>query len=179
MRLVRTRSPQQPRTTMNVTRRPKLNFAAHAAYLAMLGLLVLPFHVTGEQPSDEQALQGKWVCVDATKNGKKVADYLGVRIVINGDKLTWFFPQKDGSYREQKGEFKIDSAKKFFDWWKLDEPAKVDQRLYTLTGAMLRWSTNLDWKTRPETFDAGIWQFAMKRITRTDEAIGIAKLLVA
>ena len=122
----------------------------------------------GDEPkakSDSETLQGSWVCTATLKDGKPVQAYVGVKAVIEGNRMTWYFPQKDGSYREQKNTIRIDATRKpgHFDWWK-DNSKSVDLRLYEITGPdEFRWATNLDYKTRPQSFKASRWQFTCKR----------------
>jgi uncharacterized protein (TIGR03067 family) len=118
-----------------------------------------------EGKSGSDLLKGKWVCVSTKKDGKDVKTYVGVRAVMEGDNLTWYFPQKDGSFREQKVKFRIDPGKdpKQFDWWDPEKPKAVEMRIYAVTEKELRWGTNLDRKTRPKSFEEAKWQFVMKR----------------
>ena len=52
-------------------------------------------------------------------------------------------------------------------WWVADKtPITPYLRLFTVSEGMLRWSTNLDYKTRPATFEAGKWQFTCKRVVK-------------
>ena len=140
------------------------------------GRLLLCFAVTlsiaasavGQAPdADLKKLQGTWVCVATLKDGKAVQSYVGVKAVIIDTDLTWHFPQKDGSVREQKNKFRIDSAKnpKHFNWWREGKTeANADQRIYSVDGDTLKWGTNLDYKTRPASFDKAVWQFTVKRV---------------
>ena len=116
--------------------------------------------------SDQQLLQGTWVCTTTLKGGKEVKTYVGVRALIKDDNLTWYYPQPGGKYREQNAKFRIDPTQqpKQFDWWTADKPDAVEMRIYSITAEELRWATNLDRKTRPATFEAGLWQFTMKRV---------------
>jgi uncharacterized protein (TIGR03067 family) len=116
----------------------------------------------GSPAADE--LQGTWVCVATLKDGQAVSSYVGVKAVFVGDSLTWHYPRPDGSYLEQLVKYRTDAARNYFDWWTADRPEAVDLRLFTVSGNELRWSTNLDRKTRPERFEAGRWQFTMKRM---------------
>jgi uncharacterized protein (TIGR03067 family) len=118
------------------------------------------------QAIDKQMLRAAWVCVATLKDGRPVDDYVGVRAVIEGDDLIWYFPQSDGSVREQKNKFRIDPSQepKHFDWWKTDNPQSIDWRIYDIQGDVLRMATNLDGKTRPETFDSARWQFTVQRV---------------
>jgi uncharacterized protein (TIGR03067 family) len=117
------------------------------------------------QTSDMQQLQGTWVCSATAKGGNAVRDFVGVRAVIQDDGLTWFFPQPDGTYRRQPAKYRIDPTQqpKRFDWWTEEKPEAVELRIYSLAAGELRWATNLDRKTRPATFESGLWQFTMKR----------------
>jgi uncharacterized protein (TIGR03067 family) len=138
-----------------------------ALLLAALALQLCP--AASAQETDRDKLQGTWVCETTVENGKETKNYVGVRGVIDGEYLTWHYPRKDGSYVVKSGTFRIDRADelKHFDWWYLESPDLVDRRLYTLEGDTLRWSTNLGrktTKTRPATFDAGRYQFTMKRV---------------
>lgn len=142
----------------------------------MCGILVVAFFVgsldstslaAGAQAakSDHELMQGTWVCVSTVKDGKVVKDYVGVRAVIAGDNLTWYFPRTDGSYTKGECKFRIDPSKnpKQFDWWLVRRPETIDQRLYVVNERALGWSTNLDYKTRPEKFASGRWIYAMQR----------------
>src|SRR5687767_11814243 len=61
--------------------------------------------------TDQERLQGTWVCVASVKDGKQVSDFVGVKVQFVGNRLTWFFPKKDGTATTQKGTFTIDPAK--------------------------------------------------------------------
>lgn len=119
-----------------------------------------------------EALRGTWICALSTQDGEAVESYLGVKAVIDGEDLTWYLPEPDGKTRETKSRFRIDPTQspKHFDWWAVDKPESPDLRVYSLSGNTLRWGTNLDGKTRPESFDAARWQFTMKRVLTTDAA---------
>ena len=118
----------------------------------------------GKTKSDD--LQGTWVCVATTEHGAKAEKWVGVRVVIDGDDLTSYYPLSGGAYREQKAKFRVESAQtpKHLDWWPLDQPDWVDQRIYAIEGGILRMATNLDAKTRPKTFESGRWQFTAERV---------------
>lgn len=137
---------------------------------AALGMtfLVSPWALAQGPGSDLQKLQGTWVCVATSKEGNVVKAYVGVKAVIKGNELIWYFPQKDGSIREQKNQFRIDPTKnpKHFDWWRSDKTeANADLRLYAFTdNNTMRWATNLDYKTRPTSFDEAKWVFTTKRV---------------
>lgn len=120
----------------------------------------------GKARSDQELLQGTWECVSTLKDGKKVKTYVGVRAIFQGNRLTWIFPQPDGTTKTAKAIFTIDpeQSPKHFDWYLEGKPAEVHRRLYTLEGDTLRWSTNLGTEPRPATFDAGQWQFTMRRV---------------
>ena len=110
-------------------------------------------------------LQGTWVCVATIKDGKQVSTAVGVRAVIEGNNMTWYSPSGDGTYKVQQTRFRIDTDRepKQFDWWAVENPEKIDFRIYSLSDDVLRWATHLDYKTRPETFTSGHWQFTMQR----------------
>jgi uncharacterized protein (TIGR03067 family) len=121
--------------------------------------------------SDLELLRGAWVCVATMKDGEAVENYVGVRAVIEGDQLTWFFPNPDGTYREQKNKFRIDAhaQPKQFDWWPVDQPDAVDRRIYTVSDTSLRMAANLDGKTRPKSFESARWQFVCRRMAANDK----------
>ena len=141
-----------------------------------LSVAMMLLFVSSPAKADERAdkelakLKGTWVCVATLRDGAEVKSYVGVKAVIEGDSLTWYFPQKDGSYREQRNKFRIGPTKepKHFDWWRVDDKGestgRVDPRLYSISGDEFRWATNLDFKTRPKTFDSARWQFTTKRV---------------
>lgn len=134
-----------------------------AAVLATLGFLS---PALGAEPakSDQELLQGTWECTATIKDGQKVQTYVGVRAVIEGDNLTWYYPKNDGTYNTEKCKFRIDAAKKHFDWWRPAKPESVEVRLYSVTETELRMSTNLDYKTRPAAINQGKWQFVCRRV---------------
>ena len=119
-----------------------------------------------QEGSDQALIQGTWQCVKTIKEGKQVDQYVGVRAIIQGNSLTWVFPQPDGTTRTTKAIFVLDATKdpKWFDWYAEDKPTQVHKRLYTLEGDSLTWSTNLGTEGRPESFSAGKWQYIMKRV---------------
>jgi uncharacterized protein (TIGR03067 family) len=121
--------------------------------------------------ADQNLLTGKWVCILTLKDGEPVDNYVGVRAVIDADNLTWFFPEQDGTVREQKSKFRIDPEKnpKEFDWWQPEKAESKDLRIFTVNEKLLRWATNLDGKTRPATFDSAKWQFTMKRMAASTD----------
>lgn len=121
------------------------------------------------EASDSQMLQGTWVCAATTREGKPLETYVGVRAVIQGESMTWYFPRTDGTIREQHVRFRIDPQQtpKHFDWWPLDDPTSIDLRVYSVTRDELRWGTQLDFKTRPETIESARWQFMMRRAEGT------------
>ena len=114
--------------------------------------------------SDSELLQGEWICTATVKDGEKVTTYVGVKAQIEGENLTWHFPKRDGTYETQKNRFRIDPAQKHFDWWRPENPNRVEYRLYSVTANELRWSSHVDWKTRPLSFEKGRWQFTMQRV---------------
>jgi uncharacterized protein (TIGR03067 family) len=120
---------------------------------------------TASKP-DQERIQGTWECVATIKEGKEVAEFVGVRAVLKGNQLVWMFPQSDGSYKEGRATFKLDEKQnpKHFDWHMQDQPTAVHRRLYVLAGDILIWSTNLGVGPRPESFAAGTIQFVMKRL---------------
>jgi uncharacterized protein (TIGR03067 family) len=126
----------------------------------------VPQSFAGGIHSDQDQLQGTWVCVATLLDGKPVDTYVGVRAVSAGDDLTWYFPRRDGTYIEQKNKFRIDPSQqpKHFDWWVTDQPDSVDRRIYAVEGDVLRMATNLDIATRPSTFVSARWQFTIHRI---------------
>ena len=113
-----------------------------------------------------QELQGKWRCVSSLKDGKHVDVYVGVEAHMEGEALTWYFRQADGTMKPRSAVFHIDPQQnpKHFDWHYVDKPEEVHRRLYLVAGDILIWSTNLPAAQRPETFTAGGWQFVMKRL---------------
>jgi uncharacterized protein (TIGR03067 family) len=116
-------------------------------------------------PADQKLIQGVWKCVEATKDGKPTNQYVGVLAILQDSNLTWVFPRPDGTRYVGNASFKLGSSNslKHFDWTPSGETG-VHKRLYTLDGDTLKWSTNLGTKPRPESFEAGQWQFTCKRI---------------
>jgi uncharacterized protein (TIGR03067 family) len=140
----------------------------HWALRQMLSVLSLAVTASNNvtTTTDLKSLQGTWLCVATTKDGDSVNSYVGVRAIIEGENLTWYFPQKDGSYREQQNKFRVNNSSepKHFDWWPVDKPESVDRRIYSISGNVLRMATNLDYKTRPATFESAQWQFTVRRV---------------
>jgi uncharacterized protein (TIGR03067 family) len=132
----------------------------------VLSWLVIPVQGQAQEKTDQELIQGTWECVITIKEGKQVDQYVGVRAIMQGNRLTWIFPQRDGTTRTTKAVFTLDTTKnpKCFDWYTEDKPAQVHKRLYILEGDTLTWSTNLGMEARPESFEAGKWQFIMKRV---------------
>lgn len=130
---------------------------------APVGPPVLP-HVAALRAQKER-LQGTWVCEAATVDAKDSPRFLGIVGVIDGDSLTWHYPQKDGSSVARPAGYRIDPTDHpgHFDQWRPERPEVVDRRLYALDGDVLRWSTNLDGKTRPRSMEDGRFQFTMRR----------------
>ncbi len=134
--------------------------------LAVILLLTASSRGDEAESRDLKLLQGTWICVSSTKDGKKVKTYLNVRATIQGNSLTWHFPQPDGTTRQTKNQFRIDPNQrpKHFDWWVVGKKDRIDRRLYKVTKDELHWSTNLDYQTRPESFETGRWHFIAKRV---------------
>jgi uncharacterized protein (TIGR03067 family) len=131
----------------------------------MAGALLVATRGIADDKADVEKLQGSWECVGTLKDGKRVDTYVGVRVVIKDNHLTWVFP-KDGKFTEVKATFTIDSTNdpKHFDWTP-DGKKEVHKRLYEFDGDVLKWSTNLGADTpRPAKFSEGKWQFTMKRL---------------
>lgn len=122
----------------------------------------------GEPGGDEELIQGTWVCIAALKDGKETDQFVGVRAVMRGNRLTWSFPSRDGSTRTEIASFTLDTTQnpKHFDWNSETKPGENHKRLYVLRGDVLLWSTNIGAQRsiRPETFKAGQWLFVMKRV---------------
>ena len=144
--------------------------------IVMLGCLATASPTVGQQKSappaagtttsksDEERLQGTWVCIITLKDGKQVADFIGVRAVMQGNRLTWHFPGPGGSERVGKATFSIDASQnpKHFNWQEANAP-RVHRRLYVQEGDVLIWSANLGDGPLPPHFSAGQWQFVMRR----------------
>ena len=143
---------------------------SHRLLLALLVALPATFERVEAQEtpkSDQELIQGTWECVTTLKEGKQVQQYVGVRAILQGSRLTWIFPQPDGTKKSARAIFVLDPSKnpKWFDWYVEAKPAEIHKRLYTLEGDTLVWSTNLGTGPRPESFNAGKWQFVVKRVT--------------
>ena len=134
--------------------------------LVVIALSVVPVLGEAQEKSDQELIQGTWECVTTMKEGNQVQQYVGVRAIMEGNRLTWVFPQPDGTTRTTKAIFILDTSKnpKYFDWYTEDKPTQIHKRFYVLEGDTLTWSTNLGPGPRPETFSAGKWQFVMKRV---------------
>ncbi len=133
---------------------------------AVLAETLLPaVHVANAQATDQQRLQGTWECIATLRDGKQVRDYVGVRAVIEDNRLTWHFPQADGSERVVKATFAIDPSQnpKHFDWYP-EGGGRSHHRLYILEGDTLIWSDDLGNAPRPAHFNAGRWQFVTRRV---------------
>lgn len=117
-----------------------------------------------EAKSDLELLQGTWENVVTLQNGKSVEQFIGVRLVVAGNKLAW---ERMGSNHDQTipATFALDPTKdpKHFDWTP-DGKTTVHKRIYSLDGDMLKMSTNFGANPRPVTFDGGRWQFVLKRV---------------
>ncbi len=115
---------------------------------------------------DQELIQGVWICVKTTHDGKRVGNYVGVRIILDGDNLTWHFPRPDGTEKDEEARFRLQPAEnpKHFDWFPKDDAFEVHKRLYVLEGDTLKMSANLGTKPRPATFAEGAWQFTCRRI---------------
>jgi uncharacterized protein (TIGR03067 family) len=142
--------------------------ASRRLFLASLFSLIGASSLPADEPAktDQELLQGTWICTATIKDGQPSTAYVGVKAVFDGANMVWHFPMKDGTYQTKKCGFRIDPTKspKHFDWWGLDKPQSVEYRLYSVTATELRWSTQLDYKTRPQALDQGKWQFTMKRV---------------
>jgi uncharacterized protein (TIGR03067 family) len=123
-------------------------------------------------PSDQSLIEGTWECVASLKDGTPVKNYVGVRAIMQGERLTWIFPKPDGTKLTRHAIFKIDPTKnpKHFDWRPEDKPEEIHRRLYVLEGNKLTWVSNLGMAghehedVRPESLDAGKWRFVMNRV---------------
>ena len=143
------------------------------AVLLALSLSVTAAPVRGGEDkarSDQDRIQGTWECIATLQDGKQVDKYVGVRAVMQGDHLTWIFPQPQGKPQVLKAVFQLDPGKnpKSFEWHPEAKPAEVHKRLYLLEGDTLIWSTNLGAEPAPESFTAGRWLFVMKRVAGQD-----------
>lgn len=114
--------------------------------------------------TDHQLFQGTWICTATLKDGQPVQTWVGVQAVIEGDNLTWHYPQKDGSYTSEKCKFRIDETRRHFDWWRPAKPQSIDPRCYSISRDVMHMSTNLDFKNRPEAVNSGKWQFTCRRV---------------
>lgn len=114
---------------------------------------------------DQKLLQGTWECVATLRDGQPVNNYIGVRAVIEGDRLTWHFPRSDGTKLTQVARFKLDQTQnpRHLDWWDEKTPEKIHRRLYSLDGDTWKMADHLT-GTRPTSFAEAKWQFTSKRI---------------
>lgn len=109
-------------------------------------------------------LEGTWLCVEALRNGKSVDNFVGVRAVMQGNSLTWIYPQRNGNDLKHACRFTIDATRspRHFDWHLSDQPTKLRRRLYKIENGMLYWATNQS-ATRPAHFDDAEWIFRCRR----------------
>lgn len=116
------------------------------------------------------SLDGSWICVATFKDGKAVTTYVGVRVDLQGDQLTWHYPQPDGSYKTEACRFRSDPTQRpaHFDWWREEKPESIEQRIYSLENGVLRMGTNLDYKTRPKSLETARWQFVVRPLNSAD-----------
>jgi uncharacterized protein (TIGR03067 family) len=141
-------------------------FSMAGLLLASL-LAVLPIRAgDSPAPSDQQRIEGAWVCVATLKEGRQVNDFVGVKAVMKGDRLTWHFPQADGTFRKQEAVFSIDPSQnpKHYDWHLVESPQKIHRRLYVLEGDTLLWADDLVKPERPESFSNCQYQYVMQRV---------------
>ena len=134
--------------------------------IVAVGLCSMAISAPVARADDQQAIQGTWECVETLKAGKSVRDYVGAQAVLDGNCLTWFFPQPDGTRKASFASFRLDPTKdpKHFDYEYDAKPDKTNTRLYSLEGDTLKWSTNFG--ARPKTFAEGQWQFKMQRVPK-------------
>ena len=134
--------------------------------LALLSLVAMTGNPAAARADDQKDIQGTWTCVETLKAGKSVRDYVGAQAVLDGNRLTWYFPQPDGTRKASFAKFRLDPSKnpKHFDYEYDAKPDKTNKRLYSLEGDTLKWSTNFG--ERPKTFAEGQWQFTMQRVPK-------------
>lgn len=123
-----------------------------------------------------ERLQGEWLCIETLEDGEPSQRYLGVRAVIEKDRLTWKFPEEDGSMRRQEAAFRLkpDVAPVHFDWWNLEARENVEQRLVEFTDRdQFRWASNAG-RQRPTSFDAARFVFVMAKIESSSDAADAA-----
>ena len=138
-----------------------------AAAICLSAMMLSPPSRAAEPQDDQNAIQGTWLCVATLANGKQVPNYVGVKGIMKGNKLTWIFPLPGGKQNVQQGEFELDPSQnpKHYTWWLESNPNVRHQRLYVLSGdIMLMSSPEKGGQPRPETFDAGHYIFVCKRI---------------
>jgi uncharacterized protein (TIGR03067 family) len=153
---------------------------AACVILPLAGAATLPGADTKAPPKDDQKLiQGTWECVVTIYGGKQAPHFVGVRAVIEGNRLTWVFPQPGGAPpTTQKAVFRLDPSQnpKQMDWYPKSNPSDVHRRLYVLEGDLLLMSTNLLAQVpregvkppregvRPTSISAATWLFVCKRV---------------
>jgi uncharacterized protein (TIGR03067 family) len=152
--------------------RPR-HLRAACVLLSLAGAAALPAADTKTPPTDDQKLiQGTWQCVVTIYGGKQDPHYVGVRAVIEGNHLTWVFPQPGGAPpKTQKAVFHLDPGQnpRQMDWYPESNPSDVHRRLYVLEGDLLLMSTNLRNESpregvRPTSISAAPWLFVCKRV---------------
>lgn len=111
-----------------------------------------------------EQLDGTWLCVEATRQGKTVDSFVGVRAVVQGRNLTWIYPRADGNDLRHASRFSVDNTRSpgHFDWHLKDSPQTVRRRLYKIENGMLHWATNQS-TIRPRSFDDAEWIFRCRR----------------
>ncbi|MBC8874217.1 MAG: SEL1-like repeat protein [Planctomycetes bacterium] len=124
---------------------------------------------TGQAAStDLDLIQGTWECVAAFEDGKPAESFAGVLAVFEGNRLTWKRMPIEGS-QTIEATFTLDPTKdpKHLDWVP-NGSTDAHKRIYSLDEDTLRMSTNFGSNPRPASFEAGKWQFVMKRVKPTE-----------
>jgi uncharacterized protein (TIGR03067 family) len=117
--------------------------------------------------NDQNQIQGTWLCIATLQNGKQVPNYVGVKGIMKGNKLTWIFPLPGGKQNVQDAVFELDPSQnpKHYTWYLESSPNVRHQRLYVLSGdTLLMSSPEKGGQPRPENFNAGHYFFICKRV---------------
>ena len=118
--------------------------------------------------TDLDLIQGTWECVAAFEDGKPVESFAGVLATFQGNRLTWKRMPMEGS-QTIEATYTLDPTKspKHLDWVP-NGSNDAHKRIYSLDEDTLRMSTNFGSNPRPASFEAGKWQFVMKRVKPTE-----------
>jgi uncharacterized protein (TIGR03067 family) len=122
----------------------------------ILAALVVGLVVGADKPKKDDgqkgatALEGTWVVVSVTEDGREKEKGKGAQLVFQGKTVTVKTPEGD-----HKGTFKIDTKKKTIDLTPDDKGKKVMKGIYQLKGGDLELCFARPDKDRPKDFTAG------------------------